>query len=70
MKMDKFVNRKIVIIGLLIIISVITGCGNKESTENIVTEVTCSSPYFEYKTGECCLDKDSNRVCDTDEKSE
>jgi len=59
----------LVIIGLLIIISVITGCGNKEITgDSVVNITTCNSPYFEYKTGECCLDKDNNRICDSDEE--
>ena len=64
--------RKIVIIGIILIITLtITGCGNKEVTENstINTENTCNSPYFEYKTGECCLDKDSNNICDSDEET-
>jgi S1-C subfamily serine protease len=29
--------------------------------------ILCSAPYIEYKTGECCLDKDANTVCDNDE---
>lgn len=30
----------------------------------------CKSPYYEYKTGECCLDKNNNKVCDEDETGE
>lgn len=28
----------------------------------------CSSPYFEYRQGDCCLDLDGNKVCDHDQK--
>lgn len=30
----------------------------------------CNPPYFEWQKGACCLDINSNRVCDSDEKTE
>ncbi|MBR9699858.1 hypothetical protein GOV09_05350 [Candidatus Woesearchaeota archaeon] len=30
-------------------------------------QALCNAPYFEYKTGECCLDQDGNNICDSDE---
>ncbi len=27
----------------------------------------CDQPYFEYKAGECCLDENSDQVCDIEE---
>ena len=27
----------------------------------------CNSPYIEFKNGECCLDSNSNKICDLDE---
>lgn len=28
----------------------------------------CKPPYIEFKEGECCLDKNSNQICDNDEE--
>ena len=44
---------------LAIIIVFISGC--------ITTETVCNKPYYEYKTGECCLDENDNKICDKDE---
>lgn len=30
-------------------------------------DTTCRGKYLEYKAGECCLDANSNNICDTDE---
>ncbi|MBU4502921.1 MAG: trypsin-like peptidase domain-containing protein, partial [Nanoarchaeota archaeon] len=48
----------LVLFGILALI-LLSGCAEKEPL--------CKTPYFEYKTGECCLDKDSNQICDKDE---
>ncbi len=29
----------------------------------------CNPPYYEYEKGDCCLDKDTNKVCDRDEQT-
>jgi hypothetical protein len=50
---------KRIIIGLVIFcLLVLVGCSQKE---------LCKSPYFEFKSGECCLDYDNNSICDKDE---
>ncbi|MDP6642246.1 MAG: hypothetical protein QGF74_02630 [Candidatus Nanoarchaeia archaeon] len=36
--------------------------------ETVIKESSfCKDPYFEYKEGECCLDKSNNSICDKDE---
>lgn len=44
----------------------LAGCSYSEP---VIEEVStlCTPPYFEYKTGECCLDDNSNQLCDVDE---
>jgi hypothetical protein len=32
------------------------------------TKTECSPPYHEYKPNDCCLDKDTNMICDRDEE--
>ena len=62
--------KKMVIFGLLLVMIVgISGCGSKDGSEVTGEAVAsvCNSPYFEYKAGECCLDKNSNSICDSDE---
>jgi len=44
---------------LAIIIVFISGCTTKETI--------CNKPYYEYKTGDCCLDENDNKICDKDE---
>jgi len=50
-------------LNLFVILAVITilvsGC--------ITTETVCNKPYYEYKSGECCLDENDNKICDKDE---
>lgn len=53
------------LIGILVVLTMmLTSC----SKGNVVKEPTCKSPYIEFKAGECCLDQNSNSVCDNDEK--
>jgi hypothetical protein len=49
----------ILTIGLFVI-----ACG-QQNTE--ITK-TCNPPYFEYQTGQCCLDSNNNSICDIDEQ--
>ena len=44
---------------LVIVLFFIIGC--------ITTGTVCNKPYYEYKTGECCLDENDNKICDKDE---
>jgi|SRR3989344_768302 len=49
---------------LLFSIIFISACAK----ETVIQESSfCKTPYFEYKVGECCLDQNSNSVCDNDE---
>ncbi len=32
-----------------------------------ITKTECNPPYFEYTKGDCCLDSDTNGICDRDE---
>ncbi len=64
-------NKKI-LFGILILIIVISGCGNQEViTGNVVRETYdeffCKSPYIEYQKGSCCLDNDNNGICEEDD---
>lgn len=49
-------------------LALISGCGNgpEDATGSAVASV-CNAPYFEFKAGECCLDQNSNSICDSDE---
>ena len=47
--------------GLLVIQLFLIGCQPNN-------KAICNKPYFEFKLGECCLDKDNNQICDADEK--
>lgn len=44
----------------------ISGCSSVPDTVEEVSTL-CSPPYFEHKAGECCLDENSNQVCDVEE---
>lgn len=56
------------IIGLIVIsLVLISGCAQIQTNQQI-KEFLCKTPYIEYKTGECCLDANSNRICDKDEQ--
>ncbi len=53
-----------ILLVILIILLVVVGCGQQ------TTEKICNSPYFEYQTGQCCVDQNSNSICDTDEQQQ
>ncbi len=57
---------KKIILGLLMLASILvySGCTQQPQQE------TCKSPYIEFKLGECCLDSNSNNICDNDEEKE
>jgi hypothetical protein len=63
--------KKMVILTLVLLaIVTVSGCGSKEGTEAIAGSAVssvCNAPYFEYKAGDCCLDSNSNNICDSDE---
>lgn len=54
------------IFGILVIIFLISGCEDK-TVVVVEKEPVCDAPYFEYATGECCLDSNDNKICDIDE---
>src|SRR3989338_914500 len=51
---------------LMIVLIFLSGCSFTDKTGSAVKSV-CNSPYFEYKTNECCLDTNANSICDKDE---
>ena len=60
---------KWVLISLIpIIVFIISGCTSPQVSQEEIDQELCQGSYFEYKTGECCLDTNSNHVCDKDEK--
>ena len=40
------------------------------SVGSAVKSNVCESSYFEFKSGKCCLDKNANYICDSDEEIE
>lgn len=60
---------KLIISVLLILSILMVGCAKTQEVPAIQKEEKplCNPPYVEYKTGECCLDQNSNNVCDNDE---
>ncbi len=57
---------------VLFLLAIINGCSDSvedKTTGAVVKEPLCNAPYFEFKTGECCLDSNSNRICDSDEQA-
>jgi hypothetical protein len=41
----------------------------EEPTEPAAVEIEiCNPPYFEFKKNACCLDTNSNKICDSEEK--
>ncbi|MDD5651182.1 MAG: hypothetical protein PHF86_12335 [Candidatus Nanoarchaeia archaeon] len=61
--MKKRVGISIVVSIIIIMLIFFIGKG---ITGNVVKN-TCDSPYI-YVGGNCCLDKDNNKICDSDEK--
>jgi len=53
------------IIGLIGVIVILLIYFGGSITGNVVKD-TCTSPYI-YVGGDCCLDKDNNKICDEDE---
>jgi hypothetical protein len=45
----------------------INGCSPEATSGNVVKDSVCNAPYLEFKSGECCLDTNSNSICDSDE---
>jgi ABC-type Fe3+-hydroxamate transport system substrate-binding protein len=61
---------KNILAGVLVLAVLISGCSNQGNiTGNVVKEIefSCNHPYIEYKTGECCVDENSNGICDEDD---
>lgn len=50
--------QKLLFTGLFVLSVMIIGCAQEQ---------LCKAPYIEYKIGECCLDTNSNNICDNDE---
>ena len=63
--------KKLVFTLIIFSLVIISGCGKdtEKATGSAVASV-CNSPYFEFKAGECCLDKNTNSICDSDETIE
>lgn len=56
------------ILAILLLVTILSGCTSEDvTTGSIVKELICNASYFEYKEGECCLDKNANSICDTNE---
>jgi len=76
--------KQALLIIILISLIFLTGCSNGKNnlTDNaiiinqtnvssslIIEEISiCNFPYIEYKKGDCCLDNNSNKICDKDEQ--
>ncbi len=56
--LHNIMNKKVIIFGLILLSLFLIGCGEKGPV--------CNSPYIVMGNG-CCLDKDSNSICDKDE---
>jgi len=54
--------KKILLLGIAIATIFISGCVQQSKQETII----CNSPYMKVGT-ECCLDQNSNNICDKDE---
>lgn len=65
--------KKIILVIILILVVLLSGCTDKDEagTDKSSTEQEelCSSPYIQVGT-ECCLDQNSNNICDSDEAVE
>ena len=65
--------KKLIFLGILTLTILVSGCelqlptGNVVRTTQIQEEPFCADSYFEYQTGKCCLDANSNNVCDEDD---
>ncbi|MFH1331863.1 MAG: hypothetical protein ABIH63_01095 [archaeon] len=51
----------------LLVFVFVAGCSTPQPPLIEEVSILCGPPYFEFKDGECCLDENSNQVCDVDE---
>jgi len=67
---NRFAN-SCILFSLLIFLILVTSCVQvSEQTEKTnKTDTLCKAPYYEWKTGECCVDSNQNQICDNDEKT-
>jgi len=49
-----------------IVLLFLAGCSEKPPVVEEISSL-CIPPYFEYKSGSCCLDENYNQVCDVEE---
>jgi hypothetical protein len=56
-------NKRILISGLIVLFIFLSGCITGSNNGGF----KCGVNYFEYSSGVCCLDANSNKICDTDE---
>ncbi len=56
------INKHLFLISFLVVIIVLSSCQLQTKT----SEVTCNKPYIQVGLS-CCLDKNSNQICDSDE---
>ncbi|HLC32577.1 MAG TPA: trypsin-like peptidase domain-containing protein [Candidatus Nanoarchaeia archaeon] len=59
---------------ICILLFFLVGCAQSQKPATEInsanpTDALCKSPYYEWKTGDCCLDQNANQICDTDEKT-
>ena len=61
--------RKLPLAFLALALLFLSACAQSQSptAAAVVQEPLCKAPYYEYRTGECCLDQNGNSVCDVDE---
>ena len=57
---------KIGVLSLVILLVFVSSCVVQPEP----IQPSCNNPYFEFRDGECCLDKDDNNICDRDEEVE
>lgn len=58
--------KTLLLIPILVAVVVISGC---TQTGEVVNQPICNDPYIAYDTG-CCLDQNSNAICDSDESND
>src|SRR3989344_8834757 len=59
-------NKLIILFGLLVLIVLISGCGQTQTIQPKTQTSVCNSPYIQVGTS-CCIDQNSNSICDNDE---
>jgi hypothetical protein len=58
--------KNVLLIGLLLLILVSSGCLDSPASQQVTPEIVCNSPYIRFGST-CCLDQNSDNVCDNDE---